>query len=232
MGIGAGFASEVWIELHQFLIALVPLAFLIVVGLLEFVVADVLADLNYPLETEQKLKLLEQQLGSRAVSNISAMLRELIGKFEGCDNTQISATVHLVIDLSPTPEHQTRQGLLQLTDYAGPHGGKKGRITTIDQGIIGRCARTGKTEYTNFADETEYRDRMVREFGFTRQQADSHTKVARSYLAHPIGRDSQVLGIMYFFSTEPQVFPNAADLDDLVEVADGILRILSTAAIV
>jgi len=228
---GSGYAVALLMAKSLFWWSALPFSLLVLATFLEFIWADRLAEHNYPIETEKKLALLERQLGIRAVQSISEKLERIIEGFKACDRSRVSGTVHIIVELAPSPEGRTRFGLLQLTDYVGPRGGSKGRITTLDQGIIGRCARTGRIEHVNFADEAEYRRRMVEEFGFTKQQSESHTTIARSYMAVPI-LDSQVVGVLYFFSTEPQVFPHTAADSNLTASAQDLLDILKTASIV
>ena len=232
VGAVSGYLIAVLIEFTLYEWSVLALAFLIAATLFEFVLGDLIAEHSYPIETEKKLALLEARLGTQAISSITDMLNRIIRKFKACDQNRISATVHLLIDLSPSAEVRTRRGLLQLTDYVGPFGGDKGRITTLDKGIIGRCARTEKREIVNFADQHEYERRMVEEFGFLRKEAESHTKSARSYLAEPIKIDGQVVGVMYFFSTEAQVFPLAARQAELSERAKDLGAILKVVALV
>ena len=111
-------------------------------------------------------------------------------------------------------------------------GGSKGRITTLDQGIIGRCARTGKTEYVNFSDEREYQGEWWRNLVSQWEQAESRTTIARSYIAVPLFEIHELSASWYFFSTEPQVFPHAARESNLAESAQDLVAILRTASIV
>lgn len=209
-----------------------PFAVLVIFTIFEFVLADGVVEHSYPVETEAILNLLERNLGTRAVESISDKLQRIILGFKACDQTCISGAVHIVVELNSSLEGRIRFGLLQLTEYAGLLGGSKGRITTLDQGIIGRCVRTGRIEHVNFADEVEYRNRMAEEFGFSKQEADAHTKTARSYLAVPLINDSRPIGVLYFFSTEPQVFPIAARDSNLEAQAKDVLDVLKTASIV
>jgi hypothetical protein len=185
----------------------------------EFILADVLADHSFPFDTERKLALMERRLGQNAIDAITRELRETISQLRGCNRELVSATVHLVVELAPTTDHRFRQGLLQLTDYVGAEGGKKGRLTLTTQGVIGRCARTGRRETVGFADEAEYSDAMVREFGFSKQEAARHTKTGRSYLAVPLLHDQLVFGVLYIFTSESQVFPRAAASTDFDRTA-------------
>ena len=68
---------------------------------------------------------------------------------------------------------------------------------------------------------------MVEQFGFSREEAERHTTAARSYMAVPIRSAGDVVGVMYFFSTEPQIFPHVASetmLDQNAAFIVGLLR--------
>ncbi len=199
-------------------------------AIFEFIVGDLWADRSFPFDTERKLALLEKRLGRNAIETISKRLAEETAHFKGCDTSVISSTVHIFTELTATADHRVRKGLLQLTDYVGPKGGKKGRITLITQGIIGRCARTGELETVDFAHDAEYRSSMVRDFGFTKEEAARHTTTARSYMAIPLTNDEgAIVGVLYFFSIEPQVFPQAANIERLHDLAREIVNYVTVA---
>jgi hypothetical protein len=219
-------------EQHEFSASWWVYVIVMIVAFLEFVLADVLADRSFPFDTERKLDLMEKRLGTQALTTIAARLEEVVSGFEGCDPAKISATVHVLAELTSTADNRIRIGLLQLTDYIGSEGGKKGRITLITQGIIGRCARTGRLETVDFADAHEYQTAMVREFGFTEKEASRHSKNARSYLAFPLRKRDETVGVIYFFTSEPQVFPLAAHPQRLDETARELVNYLSLAQIV
>ncbi len=201
-------------------------------AIVEFILADVLADRSFPFDTERKLALMERRLGVNTIQAITRMLQKSISEFEGCHQHLVSSTVHLLVEIVPAADNRVRQGLLQLTDYVGPDGGKKGRLTLITQGVIGRCARTGQEEYVGFADENEYSAAMIREFGFSKQEAERHSKNGRSYLAIPLLREDVVIGVMYFFSSEPQVFPKSTSSADLHNVAGFIQSLVDVVGLV
>jgi hypothetical protein len=232
VGVASGFAVGLLMELHWFKLSVLPGTLLLVATLVEFVLGDYIAEQNYPIETEKKLALLEERLGALAVERIGRKLQRIILTFEACDKAQVSATVHIVVELTPSAEVKQRYGLLQLTDYVGPYGGSKGRITTLEKGIIGKCARTGRRESVNFADVAEYLRRMVEEFGFSKEEAERHTTIARSYLAEPLSLGPKIIGVLYFFTSEPQVFPYAARDSDLSSDAKDLIDILETISIV
>jgi hypothetical protein len=204
----------------------------IAAAVIEFVLADVLAERSFPFDTERKLALMERRLGTNAIEAIVRILDDSISEFRGCNKSLVSATVHLLVEIAPSVDTRMRQGLLQLTDYVGPEGGKKGRLTLITQGVIGRCARTGEIEHVGFADEAEYSAAMVREFGFSRREAERHSKTGRSYLAIPLKRENVVVGVLYFFSSEPQVFPRSTNSGDLQKSANFISSIVNVVGLI
>jgi GAF domain-containing protein len=134
-----------------------------------------------------------------------------------------------MIDIVEPGTSATAAGLVQISEYTRAGlGGRRWRVLRETQGIVGRCARVGTMVCANFRTDSEYRKRMVYEFGFTRDEADRHTTAARSYLAFPVESSNDLVGVMYFFSTEPQVFPQAADkavLDRNARVIAGLLRV-------
>ena len=228
-GLTAAFCVSMTMELQDFRTAFFIYLIVCATAFVEFVLADVLADRSFPFDTERKLALMEKRLGANVVRTITNRIEETIGQFRGCDQTRISGAVHVVAELTSTADQRVREGLLQLTDYVGPAKGKKGRVTLVNQGVIGRCARTGQTECVDFADEEEYQFAMIREFGFTKREADSHTKTARSYHAYPLKNDNLLVGVLYFFTTEPQVFPRAAEGVGLEGFAREIVNYLKLA---
>ncbi len=223
-GLVAAFFTSVFIKQGEFKHAFCSYLVVIVSAFLEFVIADVLAEHSFPFNTERKLELMEKRLGRDIIGTITELLNELINEFKACDTGRISACVHVTTELAATMDQPVRGGLLQLTDYVGPASGKKGRVTLITQGLIGRCARTGSFETVNFADSSDYAKSMVREFGFTQIEAERHTKSARSYLAYPLKHSERTVGVLYFFSTEPQVFPYAVDIELLDKAASSIVN--------
>jgi hypothetical protein len=225
-GLYAALRMSEMVQQNRFPAAGLVLLGVLAAGFVEFIAGDVLADRSFPLDTERKLVLMEKRLGAETINNISERLQEMIRLFQACDQSQIRGAVHVFVPLIATADQRVRRGLLQLTDYVGgtETSRGKGRITLVNQGIIGRCARTGKMETVGFADESDYREAMVREFGFTVKEAEKHTKTARSYLAYPLNREGEVVGVLYFFSNEPQVFPRAADEAQLDQGARDIVR--------
>jgi hypothetical protein len=138
--------------------------------------------------------------------------------------------VHLHVEVFG--ESGTKPSLLQITDYTRPRlGGSPWRFTEAESGVIGRCLRTGQMEHVNFRDRSEYQRRMVEEFGYSHERANRHTTSARSYLAYPVFEGNQLIAVLYFFSTEPQVFPNAADPKSLAETGEVILHHLKVAGV-
>jgi hypothetical protein len=226
LGLIATFIVSILVEESEYLIASLVLILVILLALLEFVFADSIAENSFPYETERKLELMEDELGSDAIGIISETLHMSIAEFKGCNTSLVSATVHILTEINSSFGSRARYGLLQLTDYVGSHGGKKGRVTLLTQGVIGRCARTCEMETVDFAHRDEYAASMVREFGFTRDETERHTNSARSYLAYPIKNNEKLIGVIYFFSVEPQVFPRAVNVENLEKLATNFERIL------
>ena len=227
-----GYAVAVLLALSAIWWSVIPFLVLLAASIAEFALGDYFADRSYPIETEQKLEWLEQKLGARAIRSIEEKLKRIVASFEACDTSRVSGTVHILTPLPPSPEAPIRQGLLQLTDYVGQFGGRKGRVLPIERGVIGRCARTGKTEVANFASLEEYRRRMVEEFGFSSAQISEYTTIARSYIAEPLVFESNIIGVLYFFSSEPQVFPHSASNSNLAASALDLVDLLKAAAMV
>jgi hypothetical protein len=86
--------------------------------------------------------------------------------------------------------------------------------------------------HVNFPTQEEYTRRMVEEFGFTQAEAASHTTAARSYLAVPVFNSHNLIGVMYFFSTETQVFPRAVDVDVVERHAESVASLLRASEII
>jgi hypothetical protein len=232
VGLCAAYQLSILLEKNEFDAALKLFWLVLATAFVEFVLADVLADRSFPFDTERKLALMEKRLGAQAISTIEQRLKHVIEEFQCCEQHLVSATVHVTVELSSTADQRVRQGLLQLTEYVGPGGGRKGRITLINQGVIGRCGRTGRLETAGFADKQDYAEAMVREFGFTSSEAKSHTDTARSYLAFPLHHRSRVVGVLYFFTPEPQVFPLAAKISHLKRTAEEIVNYMKLADLV
>jgi hypothetical protein len=219
------------IQQQIYVFSAIPFVIVLAATLSEFVFADILAEHRYPYTTELKLLQIEQKLGISAAHQVQEKLRRTIDSLSACDKTLVSAVVHLVIDLMPTADSSERRGLMQVTDYVGVAKGSKGRITAMEKGIIGRCARTGRIEVVNFRDSKDYLSRMVSEFGFLATEATKHTRSARSYLAVPLKIESEVRGVLYLFSPEAQIFPGAARDSRLDDTAKDIVGLLQTASI-
>ena len=231
IGAIAAYHVSVFLQKNEFDAASRLSWLVLVMAFVEFVLADVLADRSFPFDTERKLARMEAQLGHQAIQTIEQRLTNLIAEFRCCEQNLVRATVHIIAELPPTADQKVREGLLQLTNYVGPKGGPKGRITLLNQGIVGRCARTGALETVGFADQQDYARIMVREFGFTPSETKSHTHTARSYLAFPLHYGSRVVGVLYFFTAEPQVFPHAIKSASLKNAADEIVNYMKLANI-
>ena len=226
---GAVFSFSVLIQQQRYLWSIVPAAVLAILSIAEFILADLIIDARFPPETVKLLERLQSKLTVH--DEIVRVLKSCVSTFNGCDKERISSTVHLRVDIT-TSGNGIATALVQLSDYTQAGlGGRRWRTLDPAKGLVGRCLRLEKLDWVNFRSIDEYRDRMVREFGFTRQEVARHTTTARSYLTYPIEDKGKAIGVIYFFSTEPQVFPLAADLSRLIEAAESILGLLRTADI-
>lgn len=227
----AGFLTSICIEEKEYGNATWTAAVLLVATLLEFVVADILTDHRYPSRTQNTLDRLERDL--RAYHDrIRKVIADAILNFRGCDTKLVSGTFHLVLDQFLSSGDGVEEALVQVTDYSGQLGGQRWRFLSATKGLIGRCLRSGQSEWVNFRSEEDYADRMVREFGFTRAEVEKHTKEARSYWAEPVFAEKKMIGVIFLFSTELQVFPHAVVPDQLRAQAREISAFLEGAKIV
>jgi len=227
----AAFAASCLIQENLYLWALLPSFVVLAASLAEFVVADVLTDARYPPETSAMLMRLEQDLKGYH-ERIHVAIQRLIRSLEGCDCSLVSGTFHLLVTLYPTGGPTNDQVLIQVVDYSGRLGGAKWRETPTTKGLVGRCIRTGRFEVVNFASRAEYDHRMVTEFGFTSDEVSKHTHAARSYCAQPVRATNRLVGVIYLFSTEPQVFPRSVNPAVLEGVSQEIAAFLEGARIV
>lgn len=192
---------------------------------------DVLTEKIYPARTEKILADLDEKT-PKIERKLSDELDSARNALKGCDIDQVSITLHLKVSIYSTVDESSEDAFIQIIDYRGRFGGKRWRVVPATKGIIGRCLRTGKQEFVNFATEEEYDRRMVEEFSFTREEANKHTKRARSYWAHPVfSRDEQV-GVIYLFSNELQVFPKAVEKPRLDQSAKHIANFLEVARVI
>jgi GAF domain-containing protein len=210
VGVVAGYVTSLLLELHYDLWSAVSALFVLIAALGEFVAADILTESRYPARTQALLEKLEENL-QEYHERIRESIDRAIRTLNACDSSRVSGTFHLVVDLFTADGDESEEALLQIAAYAGPQGGKRWRFTSAGKGVIGRCLRSGRSEYVNFASLDEYEERMVREFGFSRKEVAEHTKEARSYWAEPVQHRGRFVGVIYLFSTEPQVFPLAAE---------------------
>jgi hypothetical protein len=220
-GAAAAFTASVFSELHSFGWAGLFAAFVLLAALGEFVVADVLSEKLYPTSTANILRKLEQDL-SLYYDRINHSIDGAIASLSGCDRSVVSGTFHLRVLLYSATASALEEALVQVVDYRGPYGGRRWRFLPATKGVVGRCLRTGKAESVTFATVEDYKDRMAREFGFTAREVSEHTMQARSYWAQPVRIGKEIIGVLYLFSTEPQVFPRAVNRHVFTGVANEI----------
>lgn len=229
LGIALVYWLSVWIQEKQYAWSLVPTVLLAIVGLFEFILTDAILDSRFPRESRDFLDRLQKKLRTTSINaEILDALTMCIARFQGCNVSNVSSALLLRVEVHSQISDRPEPALIQLSDYTRPGlGGRKWRLTPETKGIVGRCLRTKELSSVNFRDAAEFRDRMVREFGFRVDELEKHTMSARSYLAYPIVADREIVGVLYFFSTEPQVFPVAAEevaLSDCASQVAGLLR--------
>lgn len=227
--IGYGFAFLLQVGRHgwAFLAALL----LGVLSIVEFVLADLVIDSRFPKETREFLDLLRERFIQNGIHD--EIVRELttcVSRFRGCDPSQVSSTVHMRVSVLTAGTDESTPALIQLSDYTKAGlGGRRWRVLESTKGIVGRCLRLERMVWVNFRSVDEYRQRMVEEFGFSQTEIEQHTVSARSYLAYPLQQEASVFGVLYFFSTEPQVFPHASDPAEIDRTAAAIIGLLRAA---
>jgi hypothetical protein len=228
------YAFAVLVQQKLYVWSLIPAVILGLLSILEFVVADFLVDSRFPLETTLFLERLRRKLSTTSTNNdIVRALNDCVASFTACDKGRITSAVHLLVDLIDPGTYLTTPGLVQISDYSRSGlGGPRWRTLKATQGLVGRCVRADQMVYVNFPTPEEYTRRMVEEFGFTQAEAASHTKDARSYLAVPIRNGDNLIGVMYFFSTEAQVFPRAVDETDVKRYAEHVAALLRASEII
>lgn len=226
----SGFLTSVFIQDGEYGRATMTAVCLLAATLLEFVAADILTDHRYPKKTRVALDRLERDLRIYH-DKILSMIGDVISSLRGCDISLVSGTFHLVLDQFQESGEGVEEALVQVTDYSGRFGGPRWRFLPATKGVIGRCLRSGQSEWVNFRSVDEYVDRMTREFGFTRSEVEKHTKEARSYWAEPVFSERKLIGVLYLFSTETQVFPYAVTIETLRGRAREIAAFLEGAQI-
>lgn len=231
LGIGGTFGTALFIQQSEYHFAACFAALVLIAGLLEFMVSDIWAEMKYPTRTSILFDALDKKLG-HVKGSIMEKLQETVDNLRGCDKSLVNATVHLKVHFFSSIDDKLETGLVQLTDYCGGRGGPPWRITSCYKGIIGRCIRTLRPEFVNFNSQADFEEKMIREFGFDREDLSRVSKDARSYYAYPIEFDKQVLGVLYLFSIEPQVFPKAIDPSKIEGISRDIALLLHTARIV
>jgi hypothetical protein len=136
-----------------------------------------------------------------------AVLKSHCGFTEG-DPRKVRITIHRVV--TPEGTGVAPQWLEQVIPYVGYDGGEPGRRFPIGSGIIGRVARD-HSAYSASWDGTNshaFIEESVKEWGFTRQQAEDNVTWRRSWFGVPIsGRgEKDTIGVVFLDSSEPNLF--------------------------
>lgn len=231
IGFIAGFFVAVLTGEKLYALAVIPAIIVFLVSIGEFILADVITEKRYPAQTEKILTSMEERI-PRIERELVGVLDSVRRGLKGCDVGRVRATLHVKVSVySPVDERQ-EDAFVQVLDYQGGFGGPRWRLTPCTKGVIGRCLRTGQPECVNFSTVDEYNQRMVKEFGFTQKEAQERTMSARSYWAHPVLMGTDLVAVIYLFSTEPQVFPRATDPGSLDQSATHVADVLHAARVI
>jgi len=215
----------------RYLFAFFPSLVVFIASFAEFVLMDVLTEKCYPARTEKILEGLEERL-PRIERKLSEELDSVKSLLKACDINKVSITLHLKVSIYSSADDHSEDAFVQIMDYRGGFGGGRWRVVPATKGVIGRCLRTRKTEFVNFTTDEEYDTLMVEEFGFTREEANQHTKRARSYWAQPVFSRNELVAVIYMFSTEPQVFPKALEISHLDQNLRHLADLLEVARVI
>jgi hypothetical protein len=211
--------------------ALLPTLFILIAALIEFFLGDFLTEKRFPSRTERMLNTYQQKVFNLH-NTLLENLQSVISSLRSCDLQQVNATLHLLVNVYSSHDHEQKPAFFQITSYTGQLSGGQWRFNDVSKGVIGRCYRTRKVEHVNFSNENEYESRMVCEFGYNVEEMKSHAMSARSYLAHPLFNNSEFIGVLYLFTAEAQVFPKAANLEHINTISGHISELLRSSNIV
>jgi len=241
LGFFSVFCMSILIQENKYKLALIPGICALICSLLEFVFGEMIVEKSYPSETKRILRAVDN-MSEQVSESLINCIKNIIDNLTGCDKSLVQATIHLRIDVNKTKDDNSRVfGLLQILPYY--HLGmthedyinskdKRGRMLQSYKGIIGRCLRTENVECVTFSTVEEYNYRMINDFGFTKNEIKNHTFSARSYFAAPFKSQEQLIGMIYLFSKEPQVFPKAIEMAKFYKEASHVLDILKIGKII
>lgn len=104
-------------------------------------------------------------------------------------------------------------------------GIKKLKMT---QGIVGTCARLGEAviDVLDTDQQQDVESYLVRNWGFTRSEARRLSKDRKAYLALPIKVDGEVIGVLYFDSSDPHAFSQEETVQRIEKVLPFIGAVL------
>jgi hypothetical protein len=122
--------------------------------------------------------------------------------------------------------------LEQLIEYVGGTGGRAGRVVPVRTGLIGVCARWGQALYADReAEDIEgFRDEMVRQWGYTKEEARQLSPDRWSFFALPIQEreDGPVLAVVFLDSKEKAFFQNDTIQEAVIQQCGVLTQIIRT----
>jgi GAF domain-containing protein len=132
---------------------------------------------------------------------IKAQLEMLVSLVQPAGGN-VRCTYHVPVKKLWWPVRQLRQAF----DYAPAGRGGKRRFP-VEKGIIGRAFTEKAEKVENFANDDEYRDKMVKVYNYSVDELAKRSADRRSYLCIPILDETHtVLGLLYLDSDVPGTF--------------------------
>lgn len=140
---------------------------------------------------------------------------------------RLRATFHRVVPPLRAPEY-----IEQIIPYVGWNGTGVGRRFRITTGITGQALRVGEPILMSLDGNitaAQYRDELVRNWGYTAELASSLTPGRCSAMAVPVMDSSgqHPLGVIYLDSDVPHVFDKEETYSAILSACNGIKNFVS-----
>lgn len=125
----------------------------------------------------------------------------------GCSKTFETVDVRLCVFAPVLNSSETPKEVYQLTDYVGPavrHG--RGRRLSCRCGVVGQAIRTGESCFYLLPDGADLAEVLVKDFGYTPEEAATKRKDRKSYAAIPVGEPGRIIAVLYIDSDTADLF--------------------------